>query len=1445
MTTTTSFGKYQIIERLGSGGQAEVYLAVEPRLQRRVAIKVLLAHLAHDPEAAARFEQEARLIASLRHPGIVQLLDFDIQGDQFYMVMEYLAGGSLKDRLAQRQPDLALFAPAEALAMLRPVAAALDYAHAAGAVHRDIKPNNILFTADGQAVISDFGVARILSESAGLSVAGRIVGTPAYMAPEQASGGPVTASADLYALGVVLYQMLTGQTPFRGDSLSSVLMQHLQTPPPAPRTLNPQLSPAVEAVLLQALSKAPTARFTSATRLLDTLEASLNAQPAPINEADFQASATLAEEPPPLSQAAAFPAASATSPSPRPSAPAPALAAPPFAPAPLPSPGLIGRLVKAAGWIAPLVGRDAVAYDPAHDRRQRIASILVAISVLFAALQFVVEFFNFFTRPLAPLLSVWPYLIAPLVIAAALLMFLAVRRAPTPALRRRATIGLALVSTLGLAYGAWTFIERMQPPSRFIIALAPFDGSQSSQQIDFARRIEQALIVDLAAASADVKIVRLANVVTDAATARARARDQKAALLIWGWYDDAGVSPQVEIADVPVFQRTKVGLGPLLDTVAGANHAPAASATTVADLTYFAHAPVALPTIALFVRDGPQQIAYLSTALLGFVLYTQGDLAQAQAFFDKALANAQASADFVVGRETLHFQRAVIRYRQRQVDAAVSDLEQALALRPDFYEAHFNLALAYSEQCTPAWQIEPALAQAAAAAQLRPADASAQRLLADLTYQAGDATAALPIAQKAAALQPDSAEAQALLATVAMRAGQPDMATAARNQALQIRRAATPADALAAQLALGDAYLAAGDNAAALATFQAAAERAPTNPSLLHGLGNALYANGQIEQALAAYQAWAQVAPDDPDPHLLLGILYSQQQQAQDALAELQTAMRLTPCQEAAHLLMGRVYFQQQDLAQAAAAYQAALAINPRRADAWYVLGALRWQLDDLPAAQIALLEATRRDPTLTAAFFTLGRVYFDQGKFDNAVASYRQAAALQPGDASNHLALAHAYERLQEWDDAAAAYLAALAQQEDASTHLYLGLVRVQQGQLDAAATEIKRALALDPADALAHASLGDVYLLQGQPDMAADAYRQAIRADDQSLYHQQLATALARQGKTAEAITAYQEAVARDSRNVAAYTGLGDLLGQVNRLDEAAAAYRQALALAANAPATLAALAHVEYKRCELTDAVQAAEDAARLAPAASYYQGVLASLYEAQGRPQAAAGLYAGLQAAPAADAYAHLVAGDFAWRNDFTETAVSELQAVAVLTTTTPMLQSLAHTGLAQIYTAGGQSSAAATALSASLAVWPGNADAQARRGDLALTAGDAPAAVSAYQQALFLLADYRQQLGSDNAALLEVTILARLGLAAGSPETAAPWFAQAQTAAQALVKAAPAWPRGQLALGYAALAAGDADLAERAFAASRGCDASLTWAIARLSMDLAAWRQRPR
>lgn len=280
--STHSFGRYIVSQRLGRGGMAEVYQARDPVLDRQVAIKVILPHLAAEQGFAQRFLREAKLIASLRHPHLVQLYDFDVVDEQPFMVMEYLAGDTLKARLSAlyaRRVTMPIDASAH---LLEALASALDYAHARGAVHRDIKPANILFTAQDEPVLTDFGIAKLLDQSVQISMTGSILGTPAYMSPEQAAGNPVDARSDLYALGVVLYELTTGRVPFRGDSPTAVLMQHLQAPPPAPRSFNPNLPPAVERVILRALAKEPAERFASAGALAQAFRTALHGNAAAV-----------------------------------------------------------------------------------------------------------------------------------------------------------------------------------------------------------------------------------------------------------------------------------------------------------------------------------------------------------------------------------------------------------------------------------------------------------------------------------------------------------------------------------------------------------------------------------------------------------------------------------------------------------------------------------------------------------------------------------------------------------------------------------------------------------------------------------------------------------------------------------------------------------------------------------------------------------------------------------------------------------------------------------------------------------------------------------------------------------------------------------------------------------------------------------------------------------
>ncbi|MFT3766929.1 MAG: serine/threonine-protein kinase [Minicystis sp.] len=256
-------GQYVIDRRIARGGCGSVYDARHPRTGRRVAVKVLHAFLAEQPKMVERFLREVELVTVLRHPGIVEILEVGVLADRrpFY-VMEYLAGGTLEDMFKAKNR----LTPEEALEVLQPVCAALDAAHAAGIVHRDVKASNIAFDEGRkQTKLLDFGIAKLLSpdpRQAGLTTVGRQLGTPTIMAPEQLLGRKVDARVDVYALGVLLYRMLTGRVPFDGKTAGALARQHLDEPAPRPSRVVP-LGPAIDAVVLRCLEKQPERRFGS------------------------------------------------------------------------------------------------------------------------------------------------------------------------------------------------------------------------------------------------------------------------------------------------------------------------------------------------------------------------------------------------------------------------------------------------------------------------------------------------------------------------------------------------------------------------------------------------------------------------------------------------------------------------------------------------------------------------------------------------------------------------------------------------------------------------------------------------------------------------------------------------------------------------------------------------------------------------------------------------------------------------------------------------------------------------------------------------------------------------------------------------------------------------------------------------------------------------------
>lgn len=273
MSTLTGYklGKYQLVERLGQGGMAEVYKAFQPGVERFVAIKLLHSHRAESADFVARFQREARAIGRLQHPNIVRIIDFDVEDEIDYMVMDYVTGGTLGDYLKTRKA-LPL---SEALPIIAQLAEALAYAHQQGMLHRDIKPGNILFADEThtQVVLTDFGLARLLDDGdAKLTMTGAMIGTPTYMSPEAVRGEPCDVRADIYSLGVVLYEMVTGKTPYAAETPYSMMMKQANEPLPSPRTLKPDLPEVVEALLLKALAKAPEERFQSAGEFASAIQ---------------------------------------------------------------------------------------------------------------------------------------------------------------------------------------------------------------------------------------------------------------------------------------------------------------------------------------------------------------------------------------------------------------------------------------------------------------------------------------------------------------------------------------------------------------------------------------------------------------------------------------------------------------------------------------------------------------------------------------------------------------------------------------------------------------------------------------------------------------------------------------------------------------------------------------------------------------------------------------------------------------------------------------------------------------------------------------------------------------------------------------------------------------------------------------------------------------------
>src|SRR5215210_7040389 len=254
-------GRYRIMRKLGSGGMANVYLAEDQELGRRVAIKILNDRHANDDQFVERFRREAKNAAGLSHPNIVSIYDRGEAEGTYYIAMEYLDGRSLKELVVARGP----LAIPDAIEATRQVLGALRFAHRKGVVHRDIKPHNVMADADGRLKVTDFGIAR--AGTSQMTEAGSIIGTAQYLSPEQAKGAPVDQTSDLYSLGVVLYELLTGVVPFSGDTPVEIAMKHLSATPEPPSAKRAEVPRELDMVVMRALAKDPSDRYQSAEEM--------------------------------------------------------------------------------------------------------------------------------------------------------------------------------------------------------------------------------------------------------------------------------------------------------------------------------------------------------------------------------------------------------------------------------------------------------------------------------------------------------------------------------------------------------------------------------------------------------------------------------------------------------------------------------------------------------------------------------------------------------------------------------------------------------------------------------------------------------------------------------------------------------------------------------------------------------------------------------------------------------------------------------------------------------------------------------------------------------------------------------------------------------------------------------------------------------------------------
>ena len=374
----------------------------------------------------------------------------------------------------------------------------------------------------------------------------------------------------------------------------------------------------------------------------------------------------------------------------------------PAAPEPAGGDPVLTGLLKVASVFAPLVGQDSAPVgETPRERRGQLAAAMGAVGILLASLQLLTDAFDLVSRPAAVLGRFLPYVIVVLLVGGAILVGGVAVRSSMPRRRRRAALFLAVILLVGLVWGGITAYAWLRPPQGFLVLIADFDGSNATRKGDFAGRIGEELVAELRDVGDAVTIERSLETYSDAEAAQAAGRKRKAGMVIWGAYDDFGVTPHVELLRQPRIEQAPTAPQLVLSAVgpAAAEAADGASLARVADVSYLTRVPLATTDLDMFAAHGPQQMATMVSAILATGLYADGQYEDALALFDKALANAADSGSDSTGVSQVLFQRAMVEHALGRTEQAAADLQKAVELDPGLFAAHYNLAIYSAGAC--------------------------------------------------------------------------------------------------------------------------------------------------------------------------------------------------------------------------------------------------------------------------------------------------------------------------------------------------------------------------------------------------------------------------------------------------------------------------------------------------------------------------------------------------------------------------------------------------------------------------------------------------------------------------------------------------------------------------------------------------------------------------